>query len=212
VTIQVEPAARGRPRDRGVDERVLRAAVQELGAFGVDAFSMSRCARRARVSKASIYLRWANAQELISDALASVATWPSVPDLGDLRTELDVLVSSFTSADAWANLQLTMRFAGDAELHPQLFQAFQERTVLVGLRHVTDVFTRALRRGELPPGADPAVMGLAFTGALSVAQQLAQTPGHGLPSTPRQVVDTFLALQPGAGKPRAGKVTPPGGL
>jgi AcrR family transcriptional regulator len=208
MTLEVQSAARGRPRDRGVDERILRAAVQELGAVGVDAFSMSRCARRARVSKASMYLRWANAQELVIDALASVATWPSVPDLGDLRSELDVLVRSFARADAWANVQLTMRFAGDAELHPQLFQTFQERTIVVGLRHVAEVFARARARGELSPGADPAVMGLAFTGALSVAQQLAQTPGHGLPSSPQQIVDTFLALYPRAGTSRARKGAP----
>ena len=190
------PVARGRPRDRAVDERILSAAVQEIAAVGVDAFSMSRCARRARVSKASMYLRWANAHELIIDALGSVATWPAVPDLGDLRSELDVFVGSFSTAEAWANVQLTMRFAGDSEQHPQLFQAFQERTVVVGLRHVTEVFTRAIGRGELPRGADPGVMALAFAGALSITQQLAQTPGHGLPSAPRQVVDAFLALQP----------------
>jgi AcrR family transcriptional regulator len=208
MTLEVQSAVRGRPRDRGVDERILRAAVQELGAVGVDAFSMSRCARRARVSKASMYLRWANAQELIIDALASVATWPSVPDLGELRSELDVVVRSFASADAWANVQLTMRFAGEAERHPQLFQTFQERTIVVGLRHVAEVFARARARGELSPGADPAVMGLAFTGALSVAQQLAQTPGHGLPSSPQQIVDTFLALYPRAGTSRARKGAP----
>ena len=32
----------------------------------IDAFSMSRCARRARVSKASMYLRWANAEDPVS--------------------------------------------------------------------------------------------------------------------------------------------------
>jgi AcrR family transcriptional regulator len=179
-----------------VDERILRAAVQEITAVGVDSFSMSNCARAARVSKASMYLRWSNAEELISDALAAVATWPPVPDLGDLKSELEVLVNSFGSADAWATIQLTMRFAGEASKHPRLFQTFQERTIIVGLRNVTEIFARAIARRELPDRADPAAMALAFTGALSITQQLAQTPGHGLPTTPRHIVDSFLALRP----------------
>jgi AcrR family transcriptional regulator len=187
--------SRGRPRDRAVDERILRAAVQEIAAAGVDAFSMSNCARRASVSKASIYLRWSNAEELITDALASVATWPVVPDLGDLEAELNLLVKSFSGGEAWSNIQLLMRFAGEAERHPHLFKAYQEGTVVVGTKRVTEVFTRARARGELPRSARAPVLAIAFMGALSIAEQLAQTSGHRLPTTGRDIVKTFLALR-----------------
>ncbi len=143
-----------------------------------------------------MYLRWSNAEQLMIDALASVATWPRVPDLGDLRSELQTLVQSFSSDDAWATIQLTMRFAGEASKHPRLFQAYQERSIIVGLENVTAVFGRAIARHELPAGADPAALALAFAGALTIAQQLAQTPGHGLPTSPGQIVDSFIALRP----------------
>ena len=191
-----EAIPRGRPRDRAVDERILRAAVQEIADAGVDAFSMSNCARRAHVSKPSIYLRWSNAEELITDALASVATWPEVPDLGSLEAELTLLTKSFGGAETWSNIQLLMRFAGEAERHPQMFKAYQEGTVVLGTKRVTEVFTRARTRGELPRRADPRVLAIAFMGALSIAQQLAQTSGHRLPTRGRDIVKTFLALRP----------------
>ena len=196
LTSIAEAIPRGRPRDRAVDERILRAAVEEIADAGVDAFSMSNCARRARVSKASIYLRWSNAEELITDALASVATWPVVPDLGDLEAELTFLVKSFSGAETWSNIQLLMRFAGEAERHPDLFKAYQEGTVVLGTKRVTEVFGRARARGELPRRADPRVLAIAFMGALSIAQQLAQTSGHRLPTSGRDVVKAFLALRP----------------
>ena len=190
-----EATARGRPRADAVHERILRAAIQEITDAGVDAFSMSNCARRARASKASIYLRWSNAEELITDALASVATWPVVPDLGDLDAELTFLVKSFSGAEAWANIQMLMRFAGEAERHPHLFKAYQEGVVVVGTKRVTEVFTRAHARGDLPRDTDPRVLAIAFIGALSIAQQLAQTSGHRLPTKGREIVKTFLALR-----------------
>jgi AcrR family transcriptional regulator len=71
----------GRP-PKPVHQRILKAALEEIAEVGVDAFSLSRCARRAHVSKPSIYLRWSNTEELIAAALASLATWPVVADLG----------------------------------------------------------------------------------------------------------------------------------
>lgn len=176
-------------------QRILRAAIEEIATVGVDAFSVSRCARRARVSKPTIYLRWSNTEELVAAALASVATWPAVPDLGSLEAELTVLESWFNGPEAWSNIQLLMRFAGEAERHPELFQTYQERTVIIGTRRVAEVFERAVKRGELTTGVDPGVLAIAFTGALSIAQQLAQTPSDGLPTLSTQVVSTFLALR-----------------
>jgi Tetracyclin repressor-like, C-terminal domain len=130
--------------------------------------------------------------------LASVATWPVVPDLGDLESELTLLVKALGGAEAWSHIQLLMRFAGEAERHPHLFKAYQEGTVIVGTKRVTEVFGRAHARGELPSGADPAVLAIAFMGALSIAQQLAQTSGHRLPTRGRDIVRSFVALRTAA--------------
>ena len=190
-----QAASRGRPRDPAVDQRIRKAALQEIADVGVDAFSMSSCARRAQVSKASIYLRWPHAEALIIDAMASVSTWPAVPDLGDLEAELHVLAKWFSGSDAWATTQLLMRFAGESARHPHLFQAYQEGTVVVGVKRVTEVFDRAQRRGELASDLDPGILAVAFIGALSIALQLAQTAGHRLPTKNRDIVNGFVALR-----------------
>jgi AcrR family transcriptional regulator len=178
-----------------VDRRIRRAALQEIADVGVDGFSMSSCARRAQVSKASIYLRWPHAEALIIDALASVSTWPAVADLGDLEAELNVLARWFSGSEAWATTQLLMRFAGEAARHPDLFQTYQESTVIVGVKRVTEVFDRARRRGELARDLDPGVLAVAFIGALSISLQLAQTGGHRLPGKGRDIVNGFIALR-----------------
>jgi AcrR family transcriptional regulator len=185
---------RGRPRDPAVAQRIRKAALQEIADVGVDAFTMSRCARRARVSKASIYLRWPNAEALIIDVLASVSTWPAVPDLGDLVAELNILTAWFSSSEAWSITQLLMRFAGQSARHPDLFQAHQHGSVVVGVKRVSKVFQRAQQRGEVAPDLDPGLLAIAFIGALSIALQLSQTPGHKLPKESQAVATGFVEL------------------
>ncbi|WP_322748994.1 MULTISPECIES: TetR/AcrR family transcriptional regulator [unclassified Frankia] len=186
--------ARGRPRSEAAHRRILQAAVEEIAAVGVDAFSVANCARRAYVSKGTIYLRWPNAHELMVDALASVATWPRVADLGGLRAELEAVAGAIADRDWWHDLQMLMRFVGEAERHPRLFQEYEQRTVVVGARNVREVFDRAIARGELPPEVDPGALALAFVGGIMIGQELLQTSGHELPTSPMAIIDTVMVL------------------
>jgi AcrR family transcriptional regulator len=62
-------AAGGRPRDAGIDERVLAAARGQITKHGLRNFTLAAVAETAGVSRSAIYRRWTSTDELILDAL-----------------------------------------------------------------------------------------------------------------------------------------------
>lgn len=62
-------SAGGRPRDAGIDERVLAAARDLLSKRGLHGFTLDAVADGAGVSRSAIYRRWASTDELILDAI-----------------------------------------------------------------------------------------------------------------------------------------------
>ncbi|KRO15124.1 hypothetical protein IV56_GL000212 [Lacticaseibacillus saniviri JCM 17471 = DSM 24301] len=62
----------GRPRSAEVNEKVLNAAKELLEEVGPDLMSIDAVARRAGVGKASIYRRYSNKAELITDVLKDI--------------------------------------------------------------------------------------------------------------------------------------------
>jgi AcrR family transcriptional regulator len=59
----------GRPRDAGIDGRVLTAARDLLAEKGLRGFTLDAVADAAGASRSAIYRRWASTDELILDAL-----------------------------------------------------------------------------------------------------------------------------------------------
>lgn len=188
----------GRPVDATVEQRVLREARSEISSAGVDAFNLTAVLRRAKVGNSGFYRRWGNVQELILDAIASVATWPEVPDLGDLRAELKVLVDTFDHPGAWTGLQLLFAFAGQSARHPDLFARYQQDVMLPSNAHVAAIFERACARGDFPPNADPWALAAAFIGALSVVKQWSIDSGRATSVDATTVLETFMTLSSAA--------------
>lgn len=83
--------ARGRPRSEPARQAILGTAMEILLDQGLHAMSMDAVARRAGVSKATIYRWWPSKERLALDALA--AEWASTAptdkdDTGTLRGDL----------------------------------------------------------------------------------------------------------------------------
>ena len=90
-------ARRGRPRDDAFDGRILEAALDELAARGISHFSVSAVARRAGVSKGSIYLRWPDREELMLDAVGSSISRIAQPQPGSFRSQIAELINDFAA-------------------------------------------------------------------------------------------------------------------
>ena len=95
------PIPRGRPRDQHVTRAILDA-MHALLSEGGDGLSLESVARRARVSRPSIYKRWPSLAALLLDAtlearlkalsLAAPEQAFPVPDTGSLGGDLQALV------------------------------------------------------------------------------------------------------------------------
>jgi AcrR family transcriptional regulator len=158
-----------RPRIEGDREsEILDATVDLLLELGYDRLTLDRVASQARASKATLYRRWSSKQSLVIDAVmrARRPRTEVAPDTGSLRSDLLAL---YGGAEAWAECSEN-RVVGvvltalqvDAELATEFREKFlQPKVALIG-----EVYRRAEARGELLPGADPALLGPALPGIL----------------------------------------------
>ena len=158
VVATVEPIAapprRGRPRSVEVDEAVLAATVELAGEVGVSRLSMDDVAVRAKVSKATIYRRWASKEALVLDALRNAMVPIEEVDTGSLRGDLEhylgELVNRFHSGKMRDVLPHLIGVAThDANLQCSLDDYMQTRRVPLRL-----ILDRGFERGELSADTD----------------------------------------------------------
>lgn len=182
----------GRPRDSSVEERVLRAAREELADRGVAGFSMRSVAQRAGVARSSLLLRWTEAETLIVDAIDALVL-PDVPDLpGTLLEDLDLLLGVVAEQMATETMDLQMRVMADAKSNPGLLARFQERLLYPTARRFDEVLLAAIARGELPADVDRALLADSLVGVVyirTMASSERKPPG---PRARRILIDRLL--------------------
>jgi AcrR family transcriptional regulator len=160
--------SRGRPRSRQAEAAILKAAREILAEQGLTLMTIEEVASRAGVGKASIYRRWPNKAALALDAfLDDYLAGIPVRDTGTLRGDL------LASARDWIRV-VTRTPAGrtlagllaEALVDPALAEAWRN----VVLHRMRDdrraIISRAVARGEIPPGTDPDLILDLFYGAL----------------------------------------------
>jgi AcrR family transcriptional regulator len=150
-------APRQRPRVEGDREgQILDATVEVLAELGYDRLTMDAVATAAKASKATLYRRWSTKAELVVDAIsrAKGCPVPDAVDTGSLRGDLlamscdDGGFTDETSMSVMAGLLTALH--RDAELK----KAFQELFIAPRAAVVTEIYDRAVRRGEIAADAD----------------------------------------------------------
>ena len=147
---------RGRPRSERARQAILQAAEELLLAPGGEAVSIDAVARRAGVSKATIYRWWRSKETLTLDALYH--EWsPStrVRDTGTLRGDLRALL------EPWVRLvvrrpygAVVARLVAEVQSDPAFAEEWRERFIRPRRDPGRAVLTRAIERGEIPPDTD----------------------------------------------------------
>ncbi|WP_067566188.1 TetR/AcrR family transcriptional regulator [Nocardia acidivorans] len=149
----------GAPLGRGPKVRaaVLTAAVTELAEQGYAGFTVENVARRAGVHKTTVYRRWPERDALITDALADSAEAEiPIPDTGSIEADFDALAQGLV---AWVKSPggqavlavMHSETAGSSRPPDTVRHVFRDR-----IRQALPVVVRAIERGELPAGTDPA--------------------------------------------------------
>jgi AcrR family transcriptional regulator len=87
-----------------VDESILAATLELLGESGYARLTMEQVAARARVGKASVYLRWPSKLALVAEAIQQRRPdlVPEVADTGSLAGDVTAFLEDLVRPrDAW---------------------------------------------------------------------------------------------------------------
>jgi hypothetical protein len=140
--------------DRGVEARIMAAAIATVASDGFDQLSIDTICERARAPRAVFGRRWMSAAEALLDAFHERLSFP-LPDTGAL------------AGDLVAYAQASLEVFADPEYSAVVFNLLAQirldrdfaRVVIPGheLRRARDrmLIERAVARGELPLDQDP---------------------------------------------------------
>ena len=147
-------ARRGRPRDPSVDAAIRAATVELLGEVGYAHLTMDQVAARAKVSKASLYLRWPNKVALVADALQHRArAVPEIPDTGSLPGDMRAFLAALLRSRSAASRAL-QAVSGEIASNPELRTAWHRGLAGMLTGCLRTILVRAVDRGELPADSD----------------------------------------------------------
>ena len=182
---QARPAGRGRPRDPAIEARIFDAALLLYGRQGWLGFSLDAVARGARVSKDAMYRRWKSRDTLLQDALYRRWDWVSTIDAGNVRDDLLALGARTFDTFAGPYGDVALQLRADAR-HFAEVRAFADPYRELMVRHGRAIVRRAIRRGDLPPAANPGLIMDLLVGSIT---------NHVI-STPRRLHETMIAGGP----------------
>jgi AcrR family transcriptional regulator len=171
-------AVPGRPRSTEADAAILAAALDLLLERGVEATSIEQVARRAGVTRATVYRRFPDKTRLLIAAVeAAFGEPPASPEIRDVEH----LVTGWAHALADSGRRRLLRrlYSATDDL-PELAAAYRARFGEHRDEARRKVLEQARDRGQLPAGTDPALLLDLLTGA--VWQHLASRPDTTTPA------------------------------
>lgn len=160
---------RGRPRDPGVDERILRVARDVYAARGWVGFNFDVVAREAGVSKDALYRRHPNRVDLLLSAMARTFDEQTrmAPD-ADVRDYLIGVAAEYFGDFAEGTGRGSLRLFIEAPDNPELAEASQREQSAVGLTQLRSVVRGAMVTGRLPEAVSPTHVIEAILGAIAI--------------------------------------------
>ena len=152
------PAAghRSRRTSGDVEEAILAATMEVLDEAGFEGLTVEAVAARAGAAKTAVYRRWPSKVPLVVEALIRAQPGFSVPDTGDLSTDMTELWKNAAGGQRSVERLMpvvTAYLASDEGLMAQM----RDRYFQPRLEALHIVIERAAARGEIRPDADPAL-------------------------------------------------------
>jgi AcrR family transcriptional regulator len=138
-------------------DAVFAATVEELASRGYADISIESIAARAGVHKTTVYRRWHTKAELIAQVLIGAAgSQIQVPDTGSVASDVHELARAVRGILAVPQgAAITRALIVGAMSSPEIGELMR-RFWAVRLDAIRVIVERAVRRGQLPAGTDPA--------------------------------------------------------
>ncbi len=147
---RTEKGSVGRPRSERSKDAILSAVRELLLDTGYAKLTIEAVARKAGVSKATIYRWWATKGELVLEAAEREIGIGVVPDTGNSVNDLDIaiqqLIDTFTRP--LASVVIFAAITTGAS-DPRMAQIFRDRYVYPWRKSAADALQRAVTRSEM---------------------------------------------------------------
>lgn len=141
---------RGRPRDRGIDQRIVEATLSVVAERGIGGAAMDEIALRSGVSKATIYQRWPSKEALCIDAVRRSEAATGEPESADPRADCIHLLQAIAGANApGRSASLFSRILAETRANPELARVFQERLIFPRRAQCAHIVERAIGKHQL---------------------------------------------------------------
>lgn len=160
------PPKPGRPRSTEADRTILEATLKLLGKRGYTNMSIDQVASEAGVSRATVYRRYRDKADLVTQAVASRYGSEEVPNTGSAYSDLlELLSQGRTKHEGEAGMSLVGVLLVEGPHDSELLESSRERIILPRRRRYRLVLERGMRRGEVRSQADVEAVIDALSGA-----------------------------------------------
>lgn len=182
----------GRPRDPGIEERALVAALEVYMEVGWSGFTLGKVAKQARMGKSALYLRWPTKEAMLADAFTASDVFfeyrdyerPDVPFLEYVQMLVEDRLMRYYTPTGLAVIRLILENHTDNEELGTIWQNSVGKSVI----HTRNIIRDAMRTGDLRPETQRVQLGDALEGGM--AMHVMATPHH-LLSVGRKKVRRF---------------------
>lgn len=143
-----------RQRSEEVDEAIVVSTLAVIADRGIEGFSVEEVASRASVGKATIYRRYADRNELINAALATLND--DLPEINQQSGTTEVLIDmlEWVRTSRTSGAEILPRIFAQAKSNPALFSICHERVIHPRLQRVTEALKLGIERGEIAADID----------------------------------------------------------
>lgn len=150
-----ERRPRGRPRDRGIDQRVVSAALGVIAERGLSAAAMDEISLRSGVSKATIYGRWRSKDDLVHEAVGRFEAEPRFHFSADPRADCTRFLTALLGRRQDARMRnLLPRIVAELADSPELAKIFTARILEPWRAFCAQIVRRAIHQHQLDERTD----------------------------------------------------------
>jgi AcrR family transcriptional regulator len=154
-----EPRARGRQRSIEAEASILKAALHLLERKPLRQVTADAIARRAGVSKATIYKWWPNKSLVALDAyLGGMTERVSMPDTGCAETDFTLQLQSVMAFYKSPLGRLFCQFIAEGQSDPGFLALFRERFLYARRDAARVMWKRGVERGEIREEIDSEIV------------------------------------------------------
>ena len=149
-------AVRGRPRSQAAEEAVVRAACELMDEMKLKDITAEAIAKRAGVSKATLYKWWPNKTHILVDAVLSrISTTVQIPDTGSTFDDFCLLLRGFVDFHTKTAFGATVtQIFAEGLMDSDILQLYTDRYVMPRREQLKQIWTRGVARGDIRADTD----------------------------------------------------------